>query len=258
MDILNAALNAVCYLLLALHVIGILLLNPIALTAILLHGAKKTHEESEKRYRESEFCRMTGITWNQMTGNRGIRGEYEAYETLKRFAADGARFLFNLYIPSDNGGTTEIDLLMLTTRGIFVVESKNMAGEISGSAHAHDWTQTLRRSSGELLQNAFYSPIRQNAGHIHHLRRLVGERVPLYSLIVFSNLSKLHVDVPAGQVSVVRRCEAASAVQLILQRAPRPLTSAAVDALYQRLLPYTRASSEVKRRHLERLAAQAS
>lgn len=109
-----------------------------------------------------------------------------------------------------------------------------------------------------MLHNAFYSPIRQNAGHIHHLRRLVGERVPLYSLIVFSNLSKLHIDVPAGQATVVRRCEAASAVQLILQRAPRPLTPAAVDALYQRLLPYTRASSEVKRRHLERLAAQAS
>lgn len=258
MDILNAVLNAVLYLLLALYVLCILLLNPVVLTEIILHDAKKKREENKKHYEESEFCRMTGITWNQMTENRGIRGEYETYEALKRFAADGARFLFNLYIPSGNGGTTEIDLLMLTTRGIFVIESKNMAGEIWGSVHEHDWTQKLRRSSGELLQNSFYSPIRQNAGHIHHLRRLVGERVPLYSFVIFSNLSKLHIDIPAGQATVVRRCEAASAVQILLQRAPRFLTPAEVDALYQRLLPYTHASSEVKRRHLERLAAQAS
>lgn len=255
MDILNTALNAAMYLLLAICALCILLLNPVVLTEILLRGAKKKRRENERRYEESEFCRMTGITWNQMTENRGIRGEYETYEVLKRFAADGAQFLFNLYIPSGNGGTTEIDLLMLTTHGIFVIESKNMAGEIRGSIHEHDWTQTLRRSSGEVIQNTFYNPVMQNAGHIHHLRRLVGERVPLYSFVIFSNLSKLHVDIPA---TVVRRCEAASAVQSFLQRAPRPLTPAAVDALYQKLLPYTHASDEVKRRHLERLAAQVS
>lgn len=258
MDILNAVLNAAIFLLLAIYVIGILVLNPVVLTAILLHGAKKKREENRRHYEESEFCRMTGITWNQMTENRGIRGEYETYEALKHFAADGARFLFNLYIPSGNGGTTEIDLLMLTTRGIFVIESKNMGGEIWGSVHEHDWTQKLRRSSGELLQNSFYSPVRQNAGHIHHLRRLMGDRVPLYSFVIFSNLSKLHVDVTTGQATVVRRCEAASAAQILLRRAPRFLTPEAVDALYQRLLPYTHASSEVKQRHLEQLAAQVS
>ena len=41
------------------------------------------------------------------------------------------KFLFNLYVPRDNGKTSEIDVIMLHPKGLFVIESKNCSGWIS-------------------------------------------------------------------------------------------------------------------------------
>ncbi len=41
--------------------------------------------------------------------------------------------LQNLYIPRSDGNTSEIDVLYLTQKGLFVIESKNYSGFIFGS-----------------------------------------------------------------------------------------------------------------------------
>ena len=50
--------------------------------------------------------------------------------------------LQNVYIPKRNGETTEIDLLYITEKGIFVIESKNYSGYIFGSETNRSWTST--------------------------------------------------------------------------------------------------------------------
>ena len=42
------------------------------------------------------------------------------------------KILRNVYIPKDNGETSEIDVLYITQKGIFVIESKNYSGWIFG------------------------------------------------------------------------------------------------------------------------------
>ena len=65
------------------------------------------------------------------------------YKYLKDFENQGAKFLFNIYIPKKGNETTEIDVLMISSKGLFVFESKNYSGWIFGGDNQKYWYQTL-------------------------------------------------------------------------------------------------------------------
>ena len=82
-----------------------------------------------------------------------------------------------------SANTAEIDVLLLTAKGIFVFESKNYAGWIFGSANQRQWTATLSKTKRE----RFYNPVLQNRTHVRALAAYLGipERA-FRSYIVFS------------------------------------------------------------------------
>ena len=55
-----------------------------------------------------------------------------------------------------SGGTTQIDHVVISQNGIFVIETKNMTGWIFGGADQSRWTQTIRRHKSQ-----FQNPLRQ-------------------------------------------------------------------------------------------------
>lgn len=101
------------------------------------------------------------------------------YRNLRRYEKEGTRFLFNLYIPKGENGTTEIDMLMLSAKGLFVFESKNYSGWIFGSERQPEWYQALPHGRGRSRKEAFYNPIMQNHTHIRHLQELLGADLPI-------------------------------------------------------------------------------
>lgn len=78
-------------------------------------------------------------------------------KTAKLFGRDG-KILRNVYVPKDNGETSEIDVLFITQKGIFVFESKNYSGWIFGDERSQYWTDSLPNRQ----KNKFYNPIKQN------------------------------------------------------------------------------------------------
>ena len=64
----------------------------------------------------------------------GEHGEKLTERELKfvRLLGRKGKILRNVYIPKDNGETTEIDVVYITQKGIFVIESKNYSGWIFG------------------------------------------------------------------------------------------------------------------------------
>ena len=106
-------------------------------------------------------------------------GEKLTAKQLKRlaFSMGEGKVLRNVYVPKEGGGTSEIDVLFITSRGVFVIESKNYSGWIFGNEADRYWTQCLEGGQ----RNRFYNPIWQNRGHVKWLGRYVGEDVPLHS-----------------------------------------------------------------------------
>lgn len=81
--------------------------------------------------------------------NAGQFGEYLIDYALQSNGIEGERVvLTNLYLPM-KGKTTEIDLLMLHEKGIFVIESKYYSGWIFGSEDQLKWTQCFRNGRKE-------------------------------------------------------------------------------------------------------------
>jgi restriction system protein len=73
--------------------------------------------------------------------------------------AETYRQIDNVIVPSRNG-TTQIDHILVSVYGIFVIETKNIKGWIYGSAENATWTQVL---GGKKYQ--FQNPLKQNYRH---------------------------------------------------------------------------------------------
>ena len=76
--------------------------------------------------------------------NAGQFGEFSTEYALTNHHLPGELVVpKNVYVPYQ-GRTSEIDLLMIHEKGIFVFESKNYSGWIFGSADQLHWTQSLQ------------------------------------------------------------------------------------------------------------------
>lgn len=92
-----------------------------------------------------------------------------------------------IYFPLNNitlnarNGTTQIDHVIVSKYGIFVVESKNMDGWIFGDAKSPQWTQSL---FGKKYR--FQNPLHQNYRHMKVLQEFLGvDESKLISLVMF-------------------------------------------------------------------------
>ncbi|MDV4151757.1 nuclease-related domain-containing protein [Clostridium sp. AL.422] len=92
-------------------------------------------------------------------------------------------------------GTSQIDNILISPKGIFVIETKNYSGWIFGNERSKYWTQTIYNKKSK-----FFNPIRQNYGHIKAIESYLPYKKDIcHSLIVFSNrceLKRLEVKTP--------------------------------------------------------------
>lgn len=205
-------------------------------------------------YRKSAYYNVTKNSYLSVLFNKGRYGEYLTYQYLRHYEDQGAKFLFNVYIPKGNGETTEIDVLMISTKGIFVFESKNYSGWIFGSEQQQQWYQTLP-SGRKSRKERFYNPIMQNNTHIRHLKSLLGEYTPMRSVIVFSERCTLKsVEIQSRDISVIKRNDVAAAISDIYSQTPADLLSGeSVSDIYDMLYPFTQVDERTKTQHIENI-----
>lgn len=186
---------------------------------------------------------------------KGRRGEKLTERELKLvgFLGRKGKILRNIYLPKEKGETTEIDVVYITQKGIFVIESKNYSGWIFGDEKATYWTAMLPNKE----KNRFYNPIKQNRTHLKWLGKYVGEEVPLFSLIVFSErceLKKVTVDSP--EIKVIKRDRLYAAVRSIWDTAEDKLVEEQVDEIYGMLQKMTDVDQAVKEAHVKNINAK--
>ncbi len=205
-----------------------------------------------KAYKESSYYQITKYPYLSLRYNTGRYGEYLTYKYLKHMEANGAKFLFNTYIPKGNGETSEIDVLMICSKGIFVFESKNYSGWIFGSENQKNWYQTLPAGRGRSHKEHFYNPIMQNRSHIKHLRTFLGEQIPMYSIIVFSDRCTLKsVQINSNDIKVINRYRISPVVSAILKQTPiDSLSENNISDIYNKLYPFTQVDEMAKAQHI--------
>lgn len=207
------------------------------------------------QYNSSSYRQVTGNSFLTVLLDKGRYGEYLTYHYLRAYEKQGAKFLFNCYLPRENGETTEIDVMMISRSGIYVFESKNYSGWIFGDANGKNWTQTLpqgRRSHKE----HFLNPIKQNQLHIKWLKQyLQDETVPIHSIVVFSERCTLKkVDTSGSDAIVIKRDCLHRTIAGMDAKMSLTLDENKIKRLYERLYFSTQVGDQVKLNHIENVA----
>ena len=119
---------------------------------------------------------------------RGFMGEFWVKVELNKLSKDKYIVLNNIMIKSSKG-SHQIDHIVISKYGIFVIEMKNYYGLITGDEYKDKWTQHLGKN-----KYYFNNPIHQNYGHIKALANLLNiDENKFFSIICFSNQAKLKV-----------------------------------------------------------------
>ena len=180
----------------------------------------------------------------------GKYGETLTARKLKvsNFLGNKGKILRNLYLPTEEGGTSEIDLIYITQKGILVIESKNYSGWIFGRQYDQYWTQSLPNHS----KNRFYNPIRQNYNHIKWLQQYLELDIPLFSFIVFSERCTLkNISLKDDSVFVMKRNDLRSYIKKVWKDHPDALTPEQITQISEKLFPLTQVDAAQKAAHIE-------
>jgi hypothetical protein len=109
---------------------------------------------------------------------------------------DEYHLIKDVTLPTRDGSTTQIDHIVVSRYGIFVVETKNMQGWIFGNEHQREWTQKIYKQSYK-----FQNPLRQNYKHVKVLEECLGvDLACLHSVIVFAGDCTFKTPMPENVV----------------------------------------------------------
>ncbi|MDF1754144.1 MAG: nuclease-related domain-containing protein [Verrucomicrobiales bacterium] len=130
--------------------------------------------------------------------SKGVKGESRVQWLLRRLDSKQYRSFHNVYLPRPDGkGTTQIDHVVVSSFGVFVIETKNMGGWIFGKESDKNWTQTF---PGKKFP--FQNPLLQNSMHIRALRKCIGygsnEIGLFHNLVVFVGESEFKTSLPSN------------------------------------------------------------
>ncbi len=203
-------------------------------------------------YNKTTYRAITQNNFFTVMLDKGKRGEYELYKSLRRYEDEGYKFLFNLYLPKEDGKTTELDVAMITRKGVFVFESKNYKGWIFGNDRQKYWTQCLYSGNRESRKEKFYNPVWQNRTHCRTLQEYLPSDTEIFSVVLFSDDCELKkLTVSSSDVIVAKLSEADNIVKDVLQRS----VSDGLDIaqVYEKLFPFSQVSDTVKQKHIENI-----
>lgn len=118
---------------------------------------------------------------------KGKIGESRVAGQLEKLNNEEYKLLNNLIINTEKG-SYQIDHVIVSIYGIFVIETKNYKGWIHGSENSEYWKKTFYKN-----KTRFRNPIKQNRAHIYALKSLFSnyKNIRYYPIVVFTSDAEL-------------------------------------------------------------------
>ena len=142
------------------------------------------------------------VGWSLGRWRQGVaenRGEAAVRRNLtEHFPSPHYHLLNNVTLPTEDG-TTQVDHILVSRFGIFILESKHYTGRIFGNPSAPQWTQVLYKKHYK-----FQNPIHQNRKHVAAVAKLL-DFLPtehVHSVVVFTGDATFKTERPSGVVSL--------------------------------------------------------
>ena len=149
----------------------------------------------------------------------------------------------DLLVRTEKGKTTQIDHVVFSPYGVFVIETKNYSGWIFGQEHDNKWTQRLRRGG----KYTFLNPLRQNDLHIKALQAITKLPKDVFvNMVVFIKKAEIKTSLPDNV------CKSPmDAKRFITARKQVLLSDTQVQATIKNVNNARETSSEARREHVD-------
>lgn len=155
---------------------------------------------------------------------------WQARRRLQRREADITRVALahvrNMLVADGNGGQLHLDWLLLTTRGLLLLEVRDLSGNVFGSEHMEHWT--VMRGAG---RNTFPNPLPALLDRVAVLSRLVPQ-MGVTGRVLFTEGARFPKGVPAHCL----RLDSLAAEFPVVDPGAASALSSAMSPAWQRLL----------------------
>lgn len=120
--------------------------------------------------------------------NSGVQGERQLFKTVKRLS--GQNIIFRNLPVRYKRGRSELDMLVISNKGVIIIEVKNHSGTISGSWKDEKWIQRKFYRDGKTTQTDMDNPIKQMRRQRDIVKSILnseGENVWIDTVLYFSS-----------------------------------------------------------------------
>lgn len=138
---------------------------------------------------------MIGAMISDSPTAKGKRGEMMSggFLSMGLNKNDGYVIFNDVTLHTSNNDTTQIDHVIISPFGVFVIEVKNYSGWIYGSENQYKWTQVLNKQS----KNQFQNPLIQNKKHCQVVQKILElENRQIHSMVVFMGKATFKTEMP--------------------------------------------------------------
>ena len=178
----------------------------------------------------------------QLRQEKGSVGEVNVDASLAYLNHDEYKIISNGLFKLREGVTVQIDHIVVSRAGIFVIETKNYGGIIVSDNDRWQQIWHAKRFS-------FYSPKKQNESHIKSLMYILftKRRDLFHSVVVFPENADLHIDNTTGVVKNNGLC------RYIMKHQRHLMSHDEMQRLYNQLVAKNIYTPENARLHRERV-----
>lgn len=119
----------------------------------------------------------------------GWFGELWTKLELNKLPEDKYKILNDIFI-KENDNTHQIDHVVVSPYGIFVIETKQYNGYITGNKYDKNWIRHTRKK-----QYYYTNPIRQNYGHVKAISTLLNiDETKIFNIVCIPSKAKLKIE----------------------------------------------------------------
>ena len=104
------------------------------------------------------------------------------------------KIMGDVHIKIANDKEMQIDTIYINKNGVFVTETKNWDGRIKGKPDDSEWIRTKTRYGVKRVYK-YTNPLIQNEYHVDAVKKVLGESIPIHSLIVFASNNAAHLKI---------------------------------------------------------------
>ena len=150
--------------------------------------------------------------------------------------------VINDLLLQSGGYSTQIDHVVVSVHGIFVIETKYYKGWIYGGENSEYWTQNIYGHKNQLR-----NPLWQNQGHIKAITRLLEDpgMIPIYNIVAFSRQATLKLD---RSLPVMYWWQV---VPYIKRHKDAAMSESYADEIYNKLLESNVTDKDARKQHVK-------